>query len=108
VRHISFVEAETGLRTLIVLSSREREVLYLVAKGLLNKEIAHKLNISFSTARTIVAHLLEGLEVRNRVELSLWRYQNEDALFGLACKPGLHPAGCKCGSDICCGELLVA
>ncbi len=50
------------------LSPREREVLDLLAAGLLYKEIASQLNISITTVRTHVINICEKLHVRNRVE----------------------------------------
>jgi DNA-binding NarL/FixJ family response regulator len=50
------------------LSPRELEVLELLAKGYLYKEISEKLDISFSTVRTHVRHIYEKLHVRSRTE----------------------------------------
>jgi DNA-binding NarL/FixJ family response regulator len=50
------------------LSPREREVLDLLASGLLYKEIASQLNISITTVRTHIINICEKLHVRNRVE----------------------------------------
>ncbi len=50
------------------LSPREREVLDLLATGLLYKEIAGQLNISITTVRTHIINVCEKLHVRNRVE----------------------------------------
>lgn len=50
------------------LSPREREVLDLLASGLLYKEIANQLNISITTVRTHIINICEKLHVRNRVE----------------------------------------
>jgi len=51
-----------------VLSPREKEVLELVAKGLLYKEIAEQLNISFHTVRQHVGKIYEKLHVQNKTE----------------------------------------
>jgi two-component system NarL family response regulator len=50
------------------LSSREREVLELVAKGLTNKEVANTLQISQFTVRNHLNHITEKLEVTDRTE----------------------------------------
>jgi DNA-binding NarL/FixJ family response regulator len=50
------------------LSPREREVLDLLASGLLYKEIASQLNISITTVRTHIINICEKLHGRNRVE----------------------------------------
>jgi DNA-binding NarL/FixJ family response regulator len=49
-------------------STREAEVLKLVAKGMNNQEIAEKLSISRNTARNHVINLLEKLGTRDRTE----------------------------------------
>jgi len=51
-----------------VLSSRENEILQLLAKGLLYKEIAEQLKISVSTVRQHIHHIYEKLHVQNRTE----------------------------------------
>ncbi len=53
------------------LSSRETEVLGLIAQGLTNKEIARTLFISESTVKVHVRHILEKLGVRTRTEAAL-------------------------------------
>ena len=51
-----------------VLSNRENEILQLLAKGLLYKEIAEQLSISVSTVRQHIHHIYEKLHVQNRTE----------------------------------------
>lgn len=51
-----------------VLSNRENEILQLLAKGMLYKEIASYLFISQETVRKHVYHIYEKLHVNNRVE----------------------------------------
>jgi DNA-binding NarL/FixJ family response regulator len=55
-------------QTLDTLSNREAEILELLAKGLLYKEIANELNIAQETVRKHVYHIYEKLHVNNRVE----------------------------------------
>lgn len=63
------IQAENNaLSSLSVLSNREKEILELLAKGLLYKEIAAKLFISQETVRKHVYHIYEKLHVNNRVE----------------------------------------
>jgi DNA-binding CsgD family transcriptional regulator len=50
------------------LSSRERQVLALLADGLGNKQIAARLGISTNTVKTHVEVLFEKLRVSNRAE----------------------------------------
>src|SRR5262249_39613280 len=51
-----------------VLSAREKEILELLAKGMVYKEIAAQLFISAETVRKHVYHIYEKLHVNNRVE----------------------------------------
>jgi DNA-binding NarL/FixJ family response regulator len=51
-----------------VLSPREKEILQLVAKGLLYKEIADQLGISFHTVRQHIGTIYEKLHVHNKTE----------------------------------------
>ncbi|MHA4812449.1 response regulator [Flavitalea flava] len=55
-------------KALSVLSNRENEILELLAKGMLYKEIAGRLFISQETVRKHVYHIYEKLHVNNRVE----------------------------------------
>ncbi len=51
-----------------ILSPREKEVLELVAKGLLYKEVAEQLSISFHTVRQHIGKIYEKLHVQNKTE----------------------------------------
>jgi RNA polymerase sigma factor (sigma-70 family) len=50
------------------LSKRENEILQLLAKGLLYKEIASQLSISVNTVRQHIHNIYEKLHVQNRTE----------------------------------------
>ena len=54
------------------LSPREMEVLGLLAMGLPNKEIAPLLFISESTVKTHVSHIIDKLNVSDRVQAVVW------------------------------------
>jgi DNA-binding NarL/FixJ family response regulator len=64
------------------LSSRERQVLELVASGLSNHEIGLKLGLAEKTIKHYMTNILTKLQVRSRVEAAL-----------LAAKVGLGHAG---------------
>ena len=55
-------------KSISILSNRENEILQLLAKGLLYKEIAAHIFISQETVRKHVYHIYEKLHVNNRVE----------------------------------------
>ncbi len=59
---------KSPLRKDAILSTREKEVLDLVAKGLLYKEIADHLGISFHTVRQHIGKIYEKLHVHNKTE----------------------------------------
>jgi DNA-binding NarL/FixJ family response regulator len=58
------------------LTKREREILYLLAKGMKNKEIAVNLGISTRTAECHRAHIMRKLNLRNPVDLAHFALQN--------------------------------
>ena len=55
-----------------LLTSREREILQLIAEGKANKEVAAALNISHYTVETHRSHILEKLNLHNPAELILY------------------------------------
>jgi DNA-binding NarL/FixJ family response regulator len=52
------------------LTSREREVLSLLARGYSNGQIANELFISTKTASVHVSNLIRKLQVSNRIEVA--------------------------------------
>jgi DNA-binding NarL/FixJ family response regulator len=57
-----------AFESLDVLSKREKEILQMLSKGLLYKEIADQMYISAETVKKHVYHIYEKLHVSNRVE----------------------------------------
>ena len=67
------IERETGKRTelrhLEELSSREREILFLVGEGLANKEIAYRLGLAEGTVRIHVHNIYQKTGIPSRMAL---------------------------------------
>jgi DNA-binding NarL/FixJ family response regulator len=57
------------------LSDREREVFRLMARGLSNAEIGNELYISETTVKTHVTHILQKLDLRDRVQAVVLAHQ---------------------------------
>jgi DNA-binding NarL/FixJ family response regulator len=57
------------------LSDREREVFRLMARGLSNVEIGKELYISETTVKTHVTHILQKLDLRDRVQAVVLAHQ---------------------------------
>ena len=63
------------------LTAREREILRLIVAGLSNAEIGSELYISDTTVKTHVTHILQKLDLRDRVQAVVLAY--ETGLFDL-------------------------
>jgi DNA-binding NarL/FixJ family response regulator len=73
-----FAKASGGAeaaRSLETLSEREIEVLSLVARAMSNAEIAQNLLLSQNTVKSHVSHLLQKLNLRDRVQLAIFAYE---------------------------------
>lgn len=64
----SFSDSKLNVNEIQSLTERENEILNLMAKGLMNKEIAINLNISEGTIRKHIENIYRKLHVNNRVE----------------------------------------
>jgi RNA polymerase sigma factor (sigma-70 family) len=64
----SFQRSAAAVAETESLSEREQQVLDLLSQGLMYKEIADKLNISYETVHTYIRRIYEKLQVRTRTE----------------------------------------
>jgi DNA-binding NarL/FixJ family response regulator len=67
--YVRRAEARGQEGDLDLLTSREREVLQLLAEGLSNREIAEQLNISVKTVETHRSNMMNKLDVDSKTEL---------------------------------------
>ncbi len=65
---ISNMQCNTVSNNIETLTSRENEVLQLLSKGFLYKEIADKLQIAISTVKRHLSHIYQKLQVQNKTE----------------------------------------
>jgi DNA-binding NarL/FixJ family response regulator len=62
---------------------RERQVIELVAKGNLNKEIARDLGLSEGTIKEYLYKIFRKIRVTNRTELAVWAFAHPEELMGM-------------------------
>ena len=75
VKQFTHIPQPTHLPELDELTTREREILRLIAQGLSNAEIGEQLYISETTVKTHVTHILAKLGLRDRVQAVVLAYQ---------------------------------
>ena len=75
IREFTRIPRHAPPKELDELTVREQEVLRLIAGGLSNTEIGQELFISDTTVKTHVTHILQKLDLRDRVQLVVFAYQ---------------------------------
>ena len=68
---------QSNVSGLALLSSREREVLVLIAQGDSNKVIARNLDIAETTVKVHVQHILRKLQLSSRVQAAIYAAAQE-------------------------------
>ena len=70
LRRLAALASDSPNRAVERLTTREREIVRLIDRGLSNKEIAFQLSISVSTVKNHVHSILEKMSLRRRSEVS--------------------------------------
>ncbi|MCY1707078.1 response regulator transcription factor [Pannonibacter sp. SL95] len=50
-----------------LLTDRQKDVMRMLAEGMINKQIAHRLDISVATVKTHIAAAVRRMKARNRI-----------------------------------------
>jgi DNA-binding NarL/FixJ family response regulator len=59
------------------LSPRQQQIVALLCRGMLNKEIAHELGLTTGTVKEYMQDIFRKVGARNRVELAVWATMNK-------------------------------
>ncbi len=73
---VKSMSATSSHKDLSELSTRERDIIELVAEGQNNKEIAEHLYLSEGTVRNYISQMLTKLDLRDRTQLAVYYYKN--------------------------------
>ncbi len=78
VKHkVNDLKEEKKIVESIRMTSRERQVVALIAEGMTNKEIARDLYVSSYTVKSHVHNILEKLTLHNRLQIARYVYESE-------------------------------
>ncbi|WP_026858574.1 response regulator transcription factor [Jeotgalicoccus psychrophilus] len=73
---VKSMSATSSHKDLSELSTREQDIIELVAEGHNNKEIAEHLYLSEGTVRNYISQMLTKLDLRDRTQLVVYYYKN--------------------------------
>jgi DNA-binding NarL/FixJ family response regulator len=72
VRALPAAEPQEDKELIELLTTREREILTLIAQGMNNREISEALSVTVSTVKTHIEHILSKLQATDRVQAAVW------------------------------------
>lgn len=78
VEHAVNGRSTSRLMESVRMTKRERQVVELIAGGLTNKEIAHKLHLSTYTVKSHVHNILEKLALHTRLQIARYAHDAEN------------------------------
>lgn len=73
---VKSMSAQSAHKDFTDLSTREQDIIELVAEGFNNKEIAEALYLSEGTVRNYISQMLTKLDLRDRTQLAVYYYKN--------------------------------
>ena len=75
IRQFTRIPRPAPPKELDELTAREQDILLLIARGLSNSEIGEQLYISETTVKTHITHILQKLDLRDRVQAVVLAYE---------------------------------
>jgi DNA-binding NarL/FixJ family response regulator len=72
---LSFARRKNDKDLLGDLTSREKEILYWLAQGLNNNEVAERMVLSEKTVKNHVSHILKKLDIRDRTQAAIMAWK---------------------------------
>lgn len=76
IHNILYGEEKKNLNNADNLTKRETEILILIAKGMLNKEIANELNITERTVKNHISNIFKKINVYDRTQAAVYAIKN--------------------------------
>lgn len=77
IRQIVLPEQIIENDNLLPLTKREKEILVLISRGMLNKEIANELNITERTVKNHISNLFKKMNVYDRTQAAVYAIKNK-------------------------------
>lgn len=77
IQNIIFDEQKEQSDNKEILTKRETEILILIARGMLNKEIANELNITERTVKNHISNIFKKINVYDRTQAAVYAIKNK-------------------------------